>query len=80
MNEQVFSQMQTDVNDLKIRMTVAENNIKDIKDDIRQIDSKMDKVVQKIDDNQKWMLRTMIGAIITVGAAVVAFLVQRGLH
>lgn len=58
--------MEGDVSDLKVRMSVAENNIGDMKEDIRSIK-----------DDTKWLRRTITGTIITaiVGGVIgLAFL------
>jgi predicted nucleic acid-binding Zn-ribbon protein len=52
--ENKINKLEDDVQDLKIRMTVAENNIKDVKEDIRSIK-----------DDIRWLRRTISGAIIT---------------
>lgn len=62
MEEQEWKvRMEGDVSDLKVRMSVAENNIDDMKEDIRSIK-----------DDTKWLRRTITGTIITaIGGGVI---------
>lgn len=60
-----IKKVENDVSDLKVRMAVAESNIKEIKED-----------VSSIKDNTTWILRLIIGGFI---GAIIAFTIQGGL-
>ena len=60
-----LKKVEGDVSDLKIRMAVAESNIKDIKED-----------VSSIKGNTTWILRLVIGGLIS---AAITFIAKGGL-
>ena len=60
-----LKKVESDVSDLKIRMAVAESNIKEIKED-----------VSSIKGNTTWILRLVVGGL--VGAAI-TFIAKGGL-
>jgi uncharacterized protein YlxW (UPF0749 family) len=57
-----------ELSDLKTRVAVAESDIRSIKDDIRIIK-----------DNTTQTYRMLMGFILTVGAGIVVFVIQRGM-
>lgn len=59
------SKLEDDVNNIKIRMSVAETNIKEIKEDLSSIKS-----------NTNWILRLIIGSIV---GAVLALIIKSGI-
>ena len=63
--ESRFEKVEGDVSDLKVRMAVAESNIKEIKED-----------VSSIKGNTTWILRLIIGGIV---GAVITFIAKGGL-
>ena len=60
-----IKKVENDVSDLKVRMAVAESNIKEIKDD-----------VSSIKDNTTWILRLIVGGFV---GAVITFIIRGGL-
>ena len=60
-----LKKVEGDVSDLKIRMAVAESNIKEIKED-----------VSSIKGNTTWILRLVIGGLIS---AAITFIAKGGL-
>lgn len=62
--EQRVNKLESDMVDVKTRLAVAESNIKDVKDDLHDIKS-----------NTTWILRLVIGALIT---AVMGILLAGG--
>lgn len=54
MDEKRFEKVENDVSDLKTRMAVAEAGLKDMKEDM-----------DAIKNNTTWILRIIIGAIVT---------------
>jgi len=63
--EHRIEKLEADVSELKTRMAVAESNIKDIREDITSIKS-----------NTTWILRLIIGAIVT---GVLGLLIKGGI-
>lgn len=64
------AEMKSDIIDLKTRMAVAENNIKDMREDIKSIK-----------DDTKWLRRTITNAIIgsvVSGIVAILFVVLKG--
>lgn len=57
--------LESDVSDLKTRMAVAEAGIKDVKEDLSSIKS-----------NTNWILRLIIGAIVT---ALLGLIIKGGI-
>jgi hypothetical protein len=53
MDERRIDQLETEMADVKIRLAVAESNIKDIREDIRSIK-----------DDTKWLRRAITNAIV----------------
>lgn len=63
--EQRMERLETDMTDVKTRLTVAEPNIKEIREDLGWIK-----------DNTTWILRLLIGGL---ASAVLAFIIKGGL-
>lgn len=59
------SKLEDDVNNIKVRMSVAETNIKEIKEDLSSIKS-----------NTNWILRLIIGAIV---GAILGLIIKTGI-
>lgn len=57
--------LESDVNDLKTRMAVAEAGIKDVKEDL-----------SSIKNNTNWILRLIVGAIVT---ALLGLIIKGGM-
>lgn len=63
--EDNYESIRDDVNNIKIRMSVAETNIREIKDDLSHIRS-----------NTNWILRLIVGAIV---GAVLGLILKSGI-
>lgn len=63
--EDNYESIMDDVNNIKIRMSVAETNIREIKDDLSHIRS-----------NTNWILRLVVGAIV---GAVLGLILKSGI-
>ncbi len=63
--EQRMGRLENDMTDVKTRLAVAESNIKEIREDIGGIK-----------DNTTWILRLLIGGLIS---AILAFIIKGGL-
>lgn len=64
----------------EIRLTVAENNIKDMKDDIKEVKVTQKEIANNISSMTRWLAATLIGGGLTLAIGVIGFLIQRGLH
>lgn len=59
--------LENDVDDLKVRLAVAESNIKKVEQDI-----------SSIKDDTRWLRRTITGSIITVVIGCIIYLIKQG--
>lgn len=65
--ENRVNNLEKDMTDVKTRLAVAENNIKDIKEDI-----------STIKDDTRWTRRTITGSIIGVAIAALVAVIKMG--
>lgn len=59
--------LEDEVDDIKIRLAVAESNIKDIKEDI-----------ESIKDDTKWLRKTITASIITIVIGCIIWVIKQG--
>lgn len=65
--ENRISKLENEMDDVKIRLAVAESNIKDIKEDI-----------ESIKDDTKWLRKTITASIITIVIGCIVWVIKQG--